>query len=62
MRSLAEWWIARSAKIPPAISVSSETHPMPEIIGSSHSSKNTLGRLGKRSARVRASFNRASTW
>jgi len=37
----------RSAKItmPPAISISSETHPIPEISGSSLSSKNTLGRL-----------------
>jgi pyruvate/2-oxoglutarate dehydrogenase complex dihydrolipoamide dehydrogenase (E3) component len=28
--------------MPPAISISSETHPIPEINGSSHSSKNTL--------------------
>ena len=28
-----------------AISISSETHPIPEMSGSSHSSKNALGRL-----------------
>jgi 2,6-dichloro-p-hydroquinone 1,2-dioxygenase len=31
--------------MPPAISTSSETHPIPAINESSHSSKNTLGRL-----------------
>jgi len=36
--------------MPPAISTSSETYPIPEISGSSHSSKNTLGRFGNRSA------------
>src|SRR5258707_8581077 len=38
--------------MPPAISTSSETQPMPEINGSSHSSKNTLGRFGRHSARL----------
>src|ERR1700746_2762028 len=45
---------------PPAISTSSETHPIPEINGSSHSSKNTLGRFGNRSARLRTSAKRVS--
>jgi hypothetical protein len=41
LRSLAAASPARSAKMsmPPAIPISSETQPMPEIIGSSHSSK-----------------------
>ena len=41
MRCLASGRLARSAKIssPPAMSISSETQPMPQIIGSSHSSK-----------------------
>jgi hypothetical protein len=54
-RSLAAPWFPRSAKMsmPPAISTSSETHPMPAINGSSHSSKNTLGRFGNRGARLR---------
>jgi hypothetical protein len=41
MRSLAACW-SRSfgnASSPPAISISSDTQPMPEISGSSHSSK-----------------------
>ena len=46
--------------MPPAISTSSETQPIPEISGSSHSSKNTLGRFFRLSARVRASARRAS--
>jgi hypothetical protein len=45
---------------PPAISTSSETHPIPEINGSSHSSKNTLGRFGNRAARLRTSAKRVS--
>src|ERR1700730_11900598 len=40
--------------MPPAISRSSETHAIPEINGSSHSSKNTFGRFGKHSAPLRA--------
>ena len=53
MRSLADLQAARSAKIslPPAASISSETQPMPEIIGSSHSSKYTFGRRGISAAR-----------
>jgi hypothetical protein len=35
---------------PPAISINSDTHPIPVISGSSHSSKNTLGRRGSCSA------------
>ena len=45
--------------MPPAISTSSETHPIAEISGASHSSKNTLGRCGKHSARFRASAKRS---
>jgi hypothetical protein len=33
-----------------AISTSSKTHPIAEISGSSHASKNTLGRFGKHAA------------
>jgi len=47
--------------MPPAISTSSETQPIPEINGSSHSSKNTFGRFGNRAARVRASAKRTSS-
>ena len=41
MRSLAERHLLRSANTssPPAMPMSSETQPMPEIIGLSHSSK-----------------------
>jgi len=55
MRSLADLHDARSAKtsIPPAASISSDTQPMPEIIGSSHSSKYTLGRTRDFAARLR---------
>src|SRR5215471_3143002 len=62
MRSLAAPWFLRSAKmsVPPAISTSSETHPIPEISGSSHSSKNTFGRFGRHAARLRASAARVS--
>src|SRR5215472_1707392 len=61
-RSLAAPRSARSAKMsmPPAISTSSETHPIPEISGSSHSSKNTRGRLGRAFARAWISARRIS--
>ena len=41
IRSLAAWAVRRLANtsLPPAISISSETQPMPAISGSSHSSK-----------------------
>jgi hypothetical protein len=49
IRSFADFPPVRSAKmsIPPAASISSETQPMPEITGSSHSAKYTLGRRVK---------------
>ena len=49
---LGEPRCASSGKIgaPPAIATSSSTHRMPEIRGSSHSSKNTRGRRGNRAA------------
>jgi hypothetical protein len=54
MRSLAEACLARSAKMstPPAISTSSETHPIAEVSELSHSWKNTFGHSGKRSGQA----------
>jgi hypothetical protein len=54
VRSLAEAWTARSAKMstPPAISTSSETHPIAEISKLFHSSKNTFGHSGRRSGQA----------
>src|ERR1700730_9673999 len=45
--------------MPPAISTTSETHPIAEINAWSHPSKNTLGRFGKVPARLRASATRS---
>src|SRR5258708_12762680 len=52
MRSLAKPALASSGKrgAPPAISTSSSTQPMPEIIGSSHSSKDPPRRRRDRDA------------
>src|SRR5205823_1166290 len=41
-------------------SISSETQPIAEISGSSHSSKNTSGRLGRAAARARAAAKPAA--
>src|SRR5262249_60382673 len=53
MRSLAflRFDSAGNTSMPPAISTSSATQPMPEIIGSSHSSKYTPGGGGGPGAR-----------
>ena len=60
MRLRARRASASSGKIgsPPAISTSSSTHRIPEINGSSHSSKKTRNRRGKRAAdsRMRSRF------
>ena len=63
IRSFADFPPVRSAKtsIPPAASISSETQPMPEIIGSSHSAKYTLGRRVKCAARWRAPASPAAS-
>jgi hypothetical protein len=46
--------------MPPAISANSETQPIPAISGSSHASKNTLGRLFNPSACSRVATKRLS--
>ena len=63
MRSLASAAVRRCGKIgvPPAISTSSSTQRMPEISGSSHSSKNTRGRTGNRAAAARIASRPASS-
>jgi hypothetical protein len=63
IRSFADFPPVRSAKmsIAPAASISSETQPMPEIIGSSHSAKYTLGRRVKCAARWRAPASPAAS-
>ena len=52
MRSFAAFWNRSSGKTssPPAMPISSDTQPIPEISGSPHSSKYTFGRASRRVA------------
>jgi hypothetical protein len=63
IRSFADFPPARSAKmsVPPAVSISSDTQAMPEIMGSSHSSKYTRGRRANCAARRREAASPASS-
>ena len=63
MRSFASRACRSSGKIgsPPAISTSSSTQRMPQISGSSHSSKKTFGRRGSAAAASRMSSSPRSS-